>query len=55
MEKNNIKHDIIDLLEIIVEQAEIINHYKHEIPQIELDILMENTAFGVGGVLTNDK
>jgi len=42
MEKNNIKHDIIDLLEIIVEQAEIINHYKHEIPQIELDILMEN-------------
>jgi len=42
MEKNNIKEDIVELLEIIVEQSEIISHHIDRIPQIEIDIILSN-------------
>ena len=42
MEKNNVKEDIVELLEIIVEQSEIISHHTDRIPQIEIDIILSN-------------
>jgi len=42
MEKNIIKEEIVELLEIIVEQSEIISSYNKQIPQIELDIVLSN-------------
>lgn len=42
MEKNIIKEEIIELLEIIIEQSEVICQYKGRIPQIEIDIVLSN-------------
>lgn len=42
MEKNIIKEEIIELLEVILEQSEIISGYNKQIPQIEVDIVLSN-------------
>jgi len=42
MEKNIIKEEIIELLEVIVEQSEVISGYNGQIPQIEVDIVLSN-------------
>jgi len=42
MEKNIIKEEIIELLEVILEQSEIISNYSKQIPQIEIDIVLSN-------------
>jgi len=42
MEKNSIKGEIIELLEIVLEQSEIICQRKGQIPQIEIDIVLSN-------------
>jgi hypothetical protein len=42
MEKNFVKEDIIELLEVILEQSDIISNYNKQIPQIEIDIVLSN-------------
>ena len=42
MEKNIVKEEIIELLEVILEQSEIISNYKKQVPQIEIDIVLSN-------------
>jgi hypothetical protein len=42
MEKNIIKEEIIELLEVIIEQSEVISGYNGQIPQIEVDIVLSN-------------
>ena len=42
MEKNSVKEEIIELLEVILEQSEIISNYNKHIPQIEIDIVLSN-------------
>jgi len=42
MEKNIIKEEIIELLEVLIEQSEVISGYNGQIPQIEVDIVLSN-------------
>ncbi len=42
MEKNIIKEEIVEILEVIVEQSEVISSYEKQIPQIEIDIILSN-------------
>jgi len=42
MEKNVIKEEIVELLEVIIEQSEVISGYNKQIPQIEIDIILSN-------------
>ena len=42
MEKNIVKEEIIELLEVIIEQSEVISGYNGQIPQIEVDIVLSN-------------
>lgn len=42
MEKNIIKEEILELLEVIIEQSEVISGYNGQIPQIEVDIVLSN-------------
>jgi hypothetical protein len=42
MEKNIVKEEIIEILEVILEQSEIISKYSKQIPQIEIDIVLSN-------------
>jgi len=42
MEKNSVKEEIIELLEVIIEQSEVISGYNGQIPQIEVDIVLSN-------------
>jgi hypothetical protein len=42
MEKNHLKEEIVELLEVIIEQSEVISSSEKQIPQIEIDIILSN-------------